>query len=253
MHAIPVLDNGARMRWVELPGAEPARVYVHGLGATSPAYYAAVAAHPRLTRHRSLLIDLLGFGISDRPHDFSYTLEAHADTLAEALRKAAVTGASVIGHSMGGAVAIVLADRHPELVANLILVDASLDPRPPVPAAQGGRWITSYDEEAFVSEGWQQVRDEAGAHWWSTIRLADPRGLHRSAVGLARGTDPAMRDILKGLPIPRAYLHPENDPPEAADGLRAAGVQVIAIPESGHNIMLDNPEAFVRTLRTLMP
>ncbi len=43
-----VTPGGDRIRWVELPGGEPARVYVHGLGATSPAYFAASAAPPLL-------------------------------------------------------------------------------------------------------------------------------------------------------------------------------------------------------------
>lgn len=252
MHDAIVHPGGARMRWVELPGADPARVYVHGLGATSAPYYAEVAAHPLLPRHRSLLIDLLGFGISDRPQDFPYTIDAHADTLAEALRKAGVAGASVIAHSMGGAVAVVLAHRHPELVDALVLVDADLDPAPPLSEQPGSSGIAGYTEEEFVAHGWKEVRDRVGPHWWSTMRLADLRGLHRTAVSLAQGTQPAIRELLKALPIPRAFLHPEGDEPEAAGDLSAAGVQVIAIPESGHTIMLDNPEAFARTLRALL-
>ncbi|MEV4566642.1 alpha/beta hydrolase [Nonomuraea sp. NPDC049419] len=253
MHDAIVHPGGARIRWVELPGAEPARVYVHGLGATSAPYYAEVAAHPLLPRHRSLLIDLLGFGISDRPQDFSYTLEAHADALAEALHKAGVEGASMIAHSMGGAVAIVLAARHPGLVADLVLVDANLDPYPATPVRPGTSGIAAYGEEEFVSGGWKEVRDRVGPHWWSTMRLADLRALHRTAVSLARGSTPAMRELLAGLTIPRAFLFPEGDEPAGAEELRAAGVRVLGIPESGHNIMLDNPEAFARTLKTLLP
>lgn len=252
MHDAIVHPSGARMRWVELPGSVPARVYVHGLGATSAPYYAEVAAHPLLPRHRSLLIDLLGFGISDRPQDFSYTLEAHAHALATALRKAGVEGASLIAHSMGGAVATVLAAHHADLVANLILVDANLDPYPRTPVRAGSSGISAYEEEEFVEGGWKEVRDRVDPHWWSTMRLADPRALHRTAVSLAEGTSPTMRELLIDLTIPRAYLYPEGGEPARAEGLREAGVQVLGIPESGHNIMLDNPEVFARTLAALL-
>ncbi|MCX4525931.1 alpha/beta hydrolase [Streptomyces sp. NBC_01551] len=247
MHNAVVTPEGDRIRWVELPGAEPARVYLHGLGSTSPAYFAASAVHPLLVGRRSLLVDLLGHGHSDRPEAFSYTLEAHADALAQALDAAGADGAEVIAHSMGGAVAIVLAARHPRLVSRLVLVDANLDPAPPVPAAVGSSGIASYTEEEFLAGGWAEVRDRVGAHWWSTMRLADRAALHRTAVHLAAGTTPTMRELLLELKIPRTYLLPEADGPLAgAEALEAAGVAVVPVPDCGHNIMLDNPKAFAR-------
>ncbi|KNE82116.1 MULTISPECIES: alpha/beta fold hydrolase [Streptomyces] len=247
MRHAAVTPEGDRIRWVELPGREPARVYVHGLGATSPAYYTEVAVHPLLAGRRSLLIDLLGHGISDRPAGFGYTLESHADALAAALTSAGVTGAELIAHSMGGSVAIVLAARHPRLVSRLVLVDANLDPLPLLPGSPGSSGIAAYSEREFLAGGWEEVRDRAGPHWWSTMRLAGREALHRSAVHLTRGTVPTMRELLLDLRIPRTYLLPEGDGPlPGADALAEAGVSVVAVPDCGHNIMLDNPEAFVR-------
>ncbi|MEV7864086.1 alpha/beta hydrolase [Streptomyces hirsutus] len=247
MRNATVTPEGDRIRWVELPGQEPSRVYVHGLGATSPAYFAQVAVDPLLAGRRSLLIDLLGHGLSDRPTDFDYSLESHADALAEALTAAGVAEAELIAHSMGGSVAVVLAARHPHLVARLVLVDANLDPVPPRPGALGSSGIAAYSEEEFLAGGWEEVRDRAGEHWWSTMRLAGREALHRSAVHLARGTVPTVRALLLDLKIPRTFLLPEADGPlPGADTLEAAGVHVVAVPECGHNIMLDNPEAFAR-------
>lgn len=250
MHSAPVTPGGDLIRWVELPGAEPARVYVHGLGATSPAYFAGVAVHPLLAGRRSLLIDLLGFGHSDRPTDFDYSLESHADALAAALTAAGVEQAEFVAHSMGGSVAIVLAERHPGLVSKLVLVDANLDPIPePGPPGAGSSGIAGFSEEEFLAGAWQQVRDAVSPHWWSTMRLAGLEALHRSAVHLVRGTDPTMRELLRGLEIPRAFLYPAEDggvPGE--DGLVASGVSVVAIPDCGHNIMLDNPDAFAEAV-----
>ncbi|MBB4887292.1 pimeloyl-ACP methyl ester carboxylesterase [Streptomyces netropsis] len=242
-----------RIRWVELPGREPARVYVHGLGATSAPYFAEVATHPLLAGHRSLLIDLLGHGISDRPRGFDYSLESHADALAAALTSAGVGGAELIAHSMGGSVAIVLADRHPHLVSRLVLVDANLDPMPRTPGSGGSSGIAAYSEQEFLTDGWQEVRDRVGAHWWSTMRLTGREALHRSATQLVRGTVPTMRELLLGLEIPRTYLLPEADGPlPGADALTAAGVSVVPVPDCGHNIMLDNPQAFAHATATAL-
>ncbi len=253
MRSAAVTAGNDRIRWVELPGGEPVRVYVHGLGATSPVYFTEVAVEPRLAGHRSVLVDLLGHGHSDRPADFDYTLESHADALAAALEAAGVSGAEVIAHSMGGSVAIVLAARHPQSVSRLVLIDANLDPVQPDRAANGSRLIAAFGEREFLEGGWETVRDRAGEHWWSTMRLADRTALYRSAANLARGTTPTMRELLLGLEIPRAYLLPEADGPlRGADDLVDAGVAVVPVPDCGHNIMLDNPDAFVRaTARVL--
>ncbi|MEV8476575.1 alpha/beta hydrolase [Streptomyces sp. NPDC051173] len=247
MRTATVTAEGDQIRWVELPGQEPPRVYMHGLGATSPAYFAEVAVHPLLAGRRSLLIDLLGHGISDRPTGFGYTLESHADALATALDSAGVTGAELIAHSMGGSVAIVLAARHPHLVSRLVLVDANLDPIPRTPGSSGSSGIAAYSEQEFLAGGWKEVRDRVGSHWWSTMRLAGREALHRSATHLIRGTVPTMRELLLDLKIPRAYLLPEADGPlPGTDALTQAGVSVVPISDCGHNIMLDNPQAFVR-------
>ncbi|MGF1428897.1 alpha/beta fold hydrolase [Kitasatospora sp. LaBMicrA B282] len=247
MHAARVTPAGAVMRWVEIAGeAEPARVYLHGLGAAAAPYFTGSATHPALAGHRSLLVDLLGFGLSDRPADFGYSLEEHADTVAVLLREAGVAGADVIAHSMGGSVAILLAARHPELVARLVLIDANLDPVVVRPGAIGSSGIASYTEAEFLAGGLAEVRERVGAHWWSTMRLADPLALHRSAVRLARGSEPTMREQLVGLKVPRSYLFPADEgEPAGRAQLAAAGVEVLGIPDCGHNIMLDNTEAFV--------
>lgn len=246
MRNVAVTPEGAQIRWVELPGREqPSRVYVHGLGATSPAYFAEVAVHPLLAGRRSLLIDMLGHGISDRPTGFDYSLESHADALAQALTSADVVDAELIAHSMGGSVALVLAARHPQLVSRLVLVDANLDPIPPALGSAGSSGIAAYSEEEFLAGGWEDIRDRAGPHWWSTMRLAGREALHRSAVHLTRGTAPTLRELLRELKIPRTYLLPEADGPlPGVDALTEAGVAVVSVPDCGHNIMLDNPEGF---------
>ncbi|WP_338693987.1 alpha/beta hydrolase [Streptomyces sp. Q6] len=245
MRQTPFDAQGSHIRWTETAGAEPARVYVHGLGAASTVYHAHIAARPELAGRRTLFVDLPGHGISDRPADFDYTLERHADALAAALDAAGVSGAEIIGHSMGGSVAIVLAHRRSDLVSRLVVTEGNLDPYPGIPAGSSG--IASYEEDAYVSGGGHaRVLAKVGPLWAATMRLADPLALHRSATGLVRGTEPTMRRMLEDLKVERVYLQGARSGELAGrEDLMAAGVHVVEVPDAGHNVMFDNPDAFV--------
>ncbi|WP_028800301.1 alpha/beta fold hydrolase [Streptomyces sp. 142MFCol3.1] len=237
-------DKGSCVRWTEAAGADPARVYVHGLGAASTVYHAHVAARPELAGRRTLFVDLPGHGISDRPADFGYTLADHADALAAAMDAAGVFKAELVAHSMGGAVAIVLAHRRPDLASRLVLVEANLDPYPP--GTTGSSGIASYEEVDFVENGGHaRVLEKVGPLWAATMRLADPRALHRTATGLRHGTNPTMRRLLEALSVERVYLQGESSGELPGRGaLEAAGVRVVTVPGAGHNIMFDNPDVF---------
>ncbi|MGW6271169.1 alpha/beta fold hydrolase [Streptomyces sp. NPDC055060] len=235
--------HGSCIRWTESEGVGPARVYVHGLGAASSVYHAHIAARPELAGRRSLFVDLPGHGISDRPADFGYALEDHANALAAALDAAQVTGAEIVAHSMGGSVAIVLAHLRGDLVSRLVLAEANLDPDPG--ATAGSSAIAAYEEEDFVTDGHARVLDKVGPLWAATMRLADARALHRSASALVRGTRPTMRAMLLKLPMERVYVQgARSGQLQGAEELAAAGVRVVSVPEAGHNVMFDNPEAF---------
>jgi pimeloyl-ACP methyl ester carboxylesterase len=78
---------------------------------------------PRLARdHRVVAIDLLGHGGSEKPKS-GYTISNQADLIAEALGKLGVADAEVVGHSLGGAVAVALAQQSPQLVNRVVIVD----------------------------------------------------------------------------------------------------------------------------------
>jgi pimeloyl-ACP methyl ester carboxylesterase len=77
-------------------------------------------------RHRVVRIDLLGHGGSDKPQS-GYTMEEQGALVAEALNRLDVEGATVVGHSMGAAVATALADQSSELVDRLVVIDEAPD------------------------------------------------------------------------------------------------------------------------------
>lgn len=83
---------------------------------------------PRLERsHRVVAIDLLGHGGSEKPRS-GYSIPNQADLVAEALGRLGVRHAEVVGHSLGGAVAVALAERSPGLVDRLVIIDSRSSP-----------------------------------------------------------------------------------------------------------------------------
>ncbi|MGY4919820.1 alpha/beta fold hydrolase [Streptomyces sp. 900116325] len=250
MRSAQVTPGGARFRWVAIPGGpRRPRIYLHGFGASSSPYFAAVAVHPAVAGSRSLQIDMLGFGISDRPTNFGYTLEGHTDTLAAALETAGVQGAEVVGHSKGGAGC------------------RPAGPSPPPPGVRPGprrphRPRTRHDGLTWHRRLHRRRVPRRGMGGGPRSRrsalvvhdaAAGLEALHRSAVHLVRGTEPTIRELLLNVTIPRTCMRSEDDEPFAAETqLVDAGVAIVPIPNCGHNIMLDDADAFAReTARAL--
>lgn len=111
-HAVHVVEQGAGSLLL----------LVHGFGAST--YDFEQLLGPLAETQRAVAVDLFGMGLSERRAEFRYDFAGWADQLAATLDTLGVEHAVVAGHSMGGAVASVLAARHPERVAGLVLIGA---------------------------------------------------------------------------------------------------------------------------------
>ncbi len=259
MQAYWLAGMEAYLRYADLPGEEPACVYLAGGGLSALGCFAAVAACGALARRRALLPDLLGCGFSDRPQAFGYSLEEHAEVVAALLDGLGLRQCVVIGASLGGAVAITLAARRPELVANLVLLEANLDP------ADGAfsRGVVAQSEEEFVAQGFAATvemfrqagreGDAGAAIVAGMLQVAAPFALHRSLAGLVWGTQPTMREHLYALQIPRTYVFGEQSLPDPDWAeLPANGVRTMAVARGGHGMMLENPQGTAEAIWAAM-
>jgi pimeloyl-ACP methyl ester carboxylesterase len=128
-----VTEPGGRI--VKLPGGE-IQVVEHGPRNAPPivlihCFTCAInwwdGVIPLLDRdHRVIAADLLGHGGSEKPSS-GYSIENQAKLLAGVLAKLGVSDAEVVGHSLGGPVAIALAEQSPELVDRLVTIDSIPD------------------------------------------------------------------------------------------------------------------------------
>jgi pimeloyl-ACP methyl ester carboxylesterase len=117
---------GRRIRFVRT-GSGPPIVFLHGFGSS---IYTWRQVLPVLARnHDVVALDLPGFGQSDCPPDLSF--EEYPKVVVGLLDRLAIARATLVGNSMGGAVAAVVSAERPERVQRLVLVDAvgfNLDP-----------------------------------------------------------------------------------------------------------------------------
>jgi len=98
-------------------------VLIHGLGGRIYNFRYNI---PVLSEHlRVVALDLKGFGYSERPAASDYSLTAQARLVGELMDRLGIPRAVVLGHSMGGAIALRLAATSPEKVDRLILVGSA--------------------------------------------------------------------------------------------------------------------------------
>lgn len=117
--------GGIRMHWLdEGPADGPPVVMVHGNPSWSIYYRSLVVA--LRDRHRCIVPDHVGMGLSDKPSDreYDYTLESRIDDLDRLLEHAGVAGGvTLIVHDWGGAIGMGWAVRHPERIARLVILN----------------------------------------------------------------------------------------------------------------------------------
>jgi pimeloyl-ACP methyl ester carboxylesterase len=116
--------DGATVHYQEFGDIKnPTLILIHGY--TASAYVWKTSA-PALAENgfRIIAVDLLGFGYSDKPAWFEYSIEAQARMIARLMNRLGIGRATIVGSSYGGAVAATLALDYPERVEKLVLVGA---------------------------------------------------------------------------------------------------------------------------------
>lgn len=248
MHRIAVpwkegrLELACRLR--QNPSSDQTLVLLHGLGCSQRSF-AGVWREEAFDACNVLSLDLPGFGDSDRPEDFSYRLEDHASLLAEFLQLLGLPGIHLLGHSMGGAVAVLAASRLPRL-RTLIAVEGTLIAEDcGVSRVVAGMTRQRFEREFFPDF---KTRTPPLHRAYLALELAEPHAFYRTADSLwswAR-SDKLLQQFLD-LKVPRLYVHGRrNKNLPVLD--RLEGVQHSAVPNSGHFPMNENPGGFYHTL-----
>lgn len=258
MKTVYLPSDRAFVRYIEIPGSDPPLLWLHGWQCSSTGELLPAAVRAPLRGRRSLLIDLLGHGYSDRPSDFGYRLEDHARTIVALIDALGLSDCGLVGHSMGGGVGVHVATARANSVSLLIMAEGHID-------AGGEPHLGGQTEDHFVERGFSELLEAQSreaeaqpsglraAHLGIT-RLVEPRALHREAVSLETGTHPSVRSLVRKLQIPRWYLQGEaSDPePDLQRDLAAMGIGWKVVPKTGHPMGLQNPDGFAQTVAEVL-
>ncbi len=176
--------DGARVHYQEFGDAKnPPMILIHGYTAS---VYVWKTAAPMLAEagFRVIAVDLLGFGYSEKPAWFDYSIQGQARMVSRFMNNLGIGRATIVGSSYGGAVALNLTLDNPEAVEKLVLVDAVCNDEPKnhpilkLASVRGiGEAITPFlcDSKAFMRFRMQGTLAPANHHMITEERIESIR------------------------------------------------------------------------------
>ena len=259
-----LLKAGAVSLWFEREGAgRDPLLMINGLG---HAIWAWTGLRTRLSEAADLLMfENRGAGRSDKPAG-PYTMGMLADDAANLMQAAGVARADVLGHSMGGYIAITLALRHPQRVRSLVLLSTSCGgpDTKSVPEETLKAWALSGSMPAAdyarvsmpysFAPGWEQ-RNAREFEEWVQRRLQFPTPpaawlsqYQACAEYVSKGVD------VTAIQVPALVIHGEQDRvvPHHNGALLAQRLpqsKFVSLPGSGHLPFIEEPARVAQLIR----
>lgn len=113
------MDNAISVAYMDEGSGDQTLVFIHGLGSYAPAWKKNIDGLKN--EFRCIAIDLPGYGHSSKG-DYAGDMRYYADIVAQFVRKLDLKNVTLVGHSMGGQIAVTTGLSYPELMNQLILV-----------------------------------------------------------------------------------------------------------------------------------
>jgi pimeloyl-ACP methyl ester carboxylesterase len=272
-HTQEITTNGATI-YVRVGGKGPAVVLLHGYGETGDMW--APLAAELMPNHTVIIPDLRGMGLSSQPAS-GYDKKTQAGDVAGVLDALKIAKADLVTHDIGNMVGYAFAAQYPERVTKFVLMDA------PIPGV--GPWdevlknpllwhfrfggpdmerLVAGRERIYLDRFWnefsadpQKFSEESREHYAKLY--ARPGAMHAGFAQFA-AFDQDARDnqmlLAKGkLTMPLLAIGGEKSfGPMMAAIMRIAATDVheLTIPDAGHWLMEEQPEATVSAVRAFI-
>lgn len=255
------LPNGQRMHYQDL-GDGPVVVFLHGSGSGASGHSNFKHNYPVLVEqgYRVIVPDHIGYGYSDKPTDIDYHLNFFVECIKQMLDNIGVDRYTLIGNSLGGAIALRYALDYPESVEKLVLMaPGGIENQPDYFTMPGmammkevftsGEPITpermrSFFETAFVVDP-SCLDDQLVQERWESMQTQNAHVVQTMVV-------PNMEDELKDLQCPVLAFWGMNENMMPETGImklakKCSNIRVLLVSECGHWVMLEHKDLFNRS------
>ena len=248
-------------------------VFVHGFG--NEAHIWDDAAPAVADYYRTVAVDLRGHGDSDRDPELRYDHESMARDVVAATEALEIRRFVLVGHSMGGRVAMRVAGKHPDRLAGLVIVDAGpeLDLRGvtrirlDATAKPDPSFASAEEYERTLSLAYPLARPAALARMARhglrprPDRRLEPKtdpafftafGREGPAAAARRSAEETavLWEALERTPCPTLVVRGAASDVLSADVAERMAEEALprgslaVVPQAGHSVMIDNPDAF---------
>ena len=241
---------------VVVQGSGPDVVLIPGLTGSRDVWKGSVAAVPGYRYH---LVQVAGFaGTPPRGNARGNVVAPLAEEIARYIAARGLKRPAIVGHSMGGTVAMMVAARHPDRVGRVMVVDMLPQPAGIIGGdATGLRGFADSLRDLSATPGGRRLVESAIRLFGNPESGADPDVTARATHELA------LTDLTPELPrigAPLTVLYASLDPSRrAADDARyraayrgKRGARLVRIDDSGHMIMYEQPARFRAELRAFL-
>ena len=233
-------------------------VFVHGFPLSRECWQPQIESLSAL--RRTIALDLRGFGESGATSGTT-TMDRFADDIAALLGDLDAGPAVLVGHSMGGYVALAFARRHAELLRGLVLVATRAGQDSPEAAAgrrataekvgaEGARLVIDAMAPKMLAPGHEDADMKAAVRGFMEPSSRD--GVIGALLGMAERPD--STPLLGQIEVPTLVVTGADDlvidPAESQTMAQAIpGSQLHVIPDAGHLVAYEQAEAFNAILR----
>lgn len=244
---LPLAVQGVELEVAAIHRSGPLEpiVFLHGFGSTKEDY-ADIVRHGAFDGHPFVAYDAPGCG-ETRCADLSrVSIPFLVETARAMLQAVGFERFHLVGHSMGGLTALMLADAQPQRVLSFVDIEGNIAPEDCFLSRQIAEYPQA-DAQRFFDDFIERVRHApafASALYAASLRhkvqAGAVRGIFESMVELS--DEGALMDRFLGLPCARMFMYGEqNASLSYLPHIQAHGVRLAEIPRCGHFPMYSNP------------